>query len=235
MFYGHLHCEAAGMRTLCRVALVAGLVLTARVSSADPIQVGDLIKFTGTTGTLGGGAFQVDNLSNGAGVDFETFCVQMTQYLDFSNTFRVDSISNYADDASGHDPLSTATQWIFSSYRAGLLGGYNVDEIQAAIWKLEGEWNTTIGNSQSLINAAYAGVAQGWVNDGSVKVLNLFYYPSNVPAQDQIVQMSVAALLPPPTGTPEPATLALVGLGGLMAAGRKRLKARLGRQNEAIG
>jgi PEP-CTERM motif len=211
------------MRALLRCITFATVTLAATVSSADPISVGDLIKFKGSTGTLGGGAFLVDNTSNGAGVDFTTFCLQMTQHIDYSNLFRVGGITNFADDAAGNDPLSTATEWIFSSFRAGLLPGYTADEIQGAIWTLEDEWASNVGNSAGLITLAQSRVAAGWVNDG-VGVLNLFYTDGRR-AQDQLTYTKVASLPPPPPDpTPEPATLVLMGLGGLMVGARKRLR-----------
>jgi hypothetical protein len=211
------------MRTLLRCTTFSAVMLVATVSSADPISVGDLIKFQGSTGGLGGGAFLVDNTSNGAGVDFTTFCLQMTQHIDYSNLFRVGGITNFADDAAGNDPVSTATEWIFSTFRAGLLTGYSPDEIQGAIWTLEDEWTSNAGNSTALITLAENHVAAGWVNDG-VGVLNLFYTDGRM-AQDQLTFTKVAYLPPPPPEpTPEPATLALVGLGGLVLGARKRLR-----------
>ena len=211
------------MRTLLPCTTFAAVMLVATVSSADPISVGDLIKFQGSTGGLGGGAFLVDNTSNGAGVDFTTFCLQMTQHIDYSSLFRVGGITNFADDASGDDPLSTATEWIFSSFRAGLLPGYSPDEIQGAIWTLENEWTSSAGNSAGLITLAQNNVAAGWVNDG-VGVLNLFYTDGRK-AQDQLTYTQVANLPPPPSQpTPEPATLLLMGVGGLVLGSRKRLR-----------
>ena len=213
------------MRALLRCTTFAAVMLVATVSSADPIAIGDLIKFQGSTGGLGGGAFLVDNTSNGAGDDFMTFCLQMTQHVDYSSLFRVGGITNFADDAAGNDPLSTATAWIFSSFRAGLLTGYTPDEIQGAIWTLEDEWTSSAGNSAALITLAENRVAAGWVNDG-VGVLNLFYTDGRM-AQDQLTYTRVANLPPPPPEpTPEPATLVLVGLGGLVLGSRKRLRRR---------
>jgi len=134
------------MRTLLPCTTFAAVMLVATVSSADPISVGDLIKFQSSTGTIGGGAFLVDNTANGTGVDFTTFCLQMTQHIDYSSLFRVGGITDFADDAGGNDPLSTATAWIFSSFRAGLLTGYSANEIQGAIWTLEDEWTSSAGN-----------------------------------------------------------------------------------------
>jgi hypothetical protein len=199
------------------------LLFTPGVSSAGPVAVGDLLKFESSLGTLGGGAFLVDNTSNGAGIDFMTFCVQMTQHLDYSNLFRVGSITNSADDTPTSDPLDIRTQWIFSNFDAGLLGQYSSDEIQAAIWKIEGEWTNSFGQSEQLISLAQNSVT-GWQNNG-VRVLNLFYTDGRR-AQDQLSLIAVAPLLPPPEGTPEPGTLAIMGIGGLVLAGRKRLKGR---------
>jgi len=211
------------MCALLRCITFAAVIFVATVSSADPISVGDLIKFQGSTGTLGGGAFLVDNTSNGPGVDFTTFCLQMTQHIDYSSLFRVGGITNFADDVGGNDPLSTATAWIFSSFRAGLLPGYSPDEIQGAIWTLEDEWTRNVGNSAALVTLAQSRVAAGWVNDG-VGVLNLFYTDGRM-AQDQLTYTKVAALPPPPPDpTPEPGPLLLIGLAGVVVGALKRLR-----------
>ncbi len=76
-------------------------------------------------------------------------------------------------------------------------------------------------------------MSAGWQNNG-VRVLNLFYYPDGTPAQDQLSLVAVAPLLPP-SGTPEPATLAIMGIGGLVLAARKRLKKSNGADGVAIG
>jgi len=76
---------------------------------------------------------------------------------------------------------------------------------------------------RGLITLAQNNVAAGWINDG-VGVLNLFYTDGRK-AQDQLTYTQVANLPPPPSQpTPEPATLLLMGVGGLVLGSRKRLR-----------
>jgi hypothetical protein len=203
-------------RTMTRHVLTALTILTiagyAAPASADTIHIGDNVKFISSNGTLGGGAFSVDDLANGAGIDLLTFCLQRTQHIDYSSTFRVGDITLYADD-SPNDPISDETAWIYSSFRAGTLGGYSSDEIQAAIWYLEDEWTSNVGNSAALRLAAHNAVLGGYTNT-DVRVLNLFYQ-SGAQAQDQLVLRS----------TPEPASLVLLG-SGLLAI-RRGLRRRV--------
>ncbi len=200
------------------LALGLALGCFAIPAAAGTIHVGDNIKFVSSTGTIGGGAFSVDDLADGAGIDALTFCVQRTQYIDFSQTFHVGSITTYADDASGNDPISDETAWIYSGFVHGTLGAYNADAIQAAIWYLEGEWTNNVGNSAALRAVAHTAVLGGWTNT-DVRVLNLFYQDGR-PAQDQLVLVPVQEQLVA-APVPEPTSLLLFG-SGLLAVGRAR-------------
>jgi hypothetical protein len=199
---------------MTRHVLTALTILTiagyAGPASADTIHIGDNVKFVSSTGSLGGGAFSVDDTADGAGIDLVTFCLQRTQYIDYTSLFRVGNITDHADDAAGDDPISDETAWIYSSFRNGSLGAYSADAIQAAIWYLEGEWTSDSGNSAALRSAAHAAVLAGYTNM-TVGVLNLFYQ-SGARAQDQLVLRSV----------PEPASLMLVGSGLIAVARRLR-------------
>src|SRR5258706_11049587 len=173
------------MRILFRSVLCGAMLSIAQQSHANPVEVGDWIHFNGSFGTLGGGAFRAHDVTDSGVVDFLTFCVQETQFIDYSHDFRVGFITNYADDASGPDPLEGETTWIMSNFSRGLLGAFSSDDIQWSIWKLEGEQSINWGNSAALITLAHTAVLGGWSNNG-VKVLNLFY-ANGRPAQDQLV------------------------------------------------
>jgi hypothetical protein len=173
------------IRNLVRAVVCVAAVSSAQTAFASPIEAGDWIHFNGSQGTLGGGAFNVHDVTDSTVADFLTFCIQETQYIDYSHDFRVGSISNYADDAAGPDYLDTGTAWIMSAFSRGLLGGFTSNDIQWSIWKLEGEQNTNWGNSAALISLAQGAVLGGWTNDG-VQVLNLFW-ADGTKAQDQLV------------------------------------------------
>jgi hypothetical protein len=205
------------MRTFIRTVLCGAVLLAAHVANANPIEAGDWVHFNGSDGTLGGGAFTVDDITDAAVPDFLTFCVQVSQHIDYSHDFRVGSITDYADDAGGPDPLSTETAWLMSSFSRGLLGAYSSNDIQWSIWQLEGEQIANWGNSATLINLAHLAVLGGWSNDG-VKVLNLFA-ANGSPAQDQIVYVPPTVTI---TAVPEPATLVLLGTGVTALVRRRR-------------
>jgi hypothetical protein len=211
--------EDSKVRRAIHTIVVFCLLLGARQAYADPVAVGDVLHVLGSDGNIWGGAFDVDNTSNGPGVDFKTFCVQMFEDIDYDNLFVVGAISDFADDDGGPDPLSLETAWIFSSYRHGALSAFTSDEIQSAIWMLEGDWTLAngiavfgaaiIGDPEALIALAESNVNAGWVNDG-VRVINLFTLDGQK-AQDQLTLSEV----------PEPGTLLLVG-GGVAALIRRR-------------
>ena len=219
------------MRAIAVSAVIMGALCAVPVVEADPIGVGDVIRFQAGPGTTGGGEFLVTwNDSE----SFITFCLQRTEYLDYSTHFVVRGVSPFASsddtahggDGSGHDALSPQTAWLYTAFRAGSLTGYDydgvsrwqsADDLQNAIWWFEDELLANPDNA--FVTAANFAVLNGWSGIGSVRALNL-EFPDGREAQDQL------ALTP----VPEPATLTLLSSALALIAWRKRraLSNRLG-------
>jgi hypothetical protein len=228
-------------RTISRV-LVA-LIFTGALSTAayaDAIHVGDSIKFADGPGTTGGGEFLV-TVSNGGTVldSFITFCLQRTEYIDYSTTFRIGGINEYAmtdpvanggDSVKGFDYISPHTAYLYTHFRAGTLSGYDynssnrwvsANHLQNAIWWFEQEISTSQSSNPFVVLATNAVNSGAWSGIGNVRVINLFF-PNGAEAQDQL------ALIDPPASAvvPEPTTLALLGLGLGVGAWRRFRKGR---------
>jgi hypothetical protein len=145
----------------------------------------------------------------GSSIQFLTFCLETTEFFNWGThyNFTVDTFA-YQGGAGGatanHDPISNQTAWLYKEFRAGNVA--DAAALQAAIWYLENEIvvlpGGTAGGYITLANDAVTG---GWVNDGSVVVLNLFSGtdPLQGYAQSQLGLTSV----------PEPGTLLLLGSG----------------------
>jgi hypothetical protein len=210
------------------VALVVVLLGVASVASASPIVPGDHVRFGDGPGTTGGGEF---NLTVNGLDQFVTFCLQRTEYMDYSSTFTVGSINPYTltdpsgngGDAQGRDWLDPRTAWLYTQFRNGGLASYGYDytagtqahvaaanALQNAIWWFENELSSNPNND--FIAAANNAINTGaWSGIGDVRALNL-YYNNGLEAQDQL------ALIP----TPEPASLTLIGSGVLLMLEKRR-------------
>ena len=201
----------------------SGRALRNTAAEAAPIAPGDTIRFQDAPGTTGGGEFlvTVNDLES-----FLTFCLQRTEYIDYSTQFVVGGVSKFAssDDgahggnALGQDALSSQTAWLYTKFRAGGLTGYDylgltrwqsANDLQNAIWWFENELPANPNNA--FVTAANSAVLNGWSGIGHVRALNL-EFPDGREAQDQLAIESV----------PEPATLTLFGSAVALIAWRKR-------------
>lgn len=220
------------MRRGIAAAFFAILLFMGRIASADSLAIGDTLHVLNPGGAIYGGVFQVDDLNLPDPIDLLTFCIQLEQDINTDDLFIVGNISTVADDNSGDDPLDDRTAWIYTQYRAGLLGAYTENEIQSAIWVIENEWTfaqenilfpgmepTLQNQATALIAASQAAVDGGFVN-GDVRILNLFFIDGSK-AQDLLMLGGGVTT----QATPEPATFLLVG-SAATALIRRRLKSR---------
>ena len=185
------------MRRILTSLLVATVWIAAgSMAEATPIiQAGNLIRVGDLPGNTGGGEFQLNvvDTSNNVLWSFISFCLQRTQYIDYSNVFTVGGVNTYAKtdspsnggDANGLDPISDQTAYLYTMFSNGTLQGYNyfgsasshaasADTLQYAFWMFEDELQMDPNNYyvQLANNAVTSGA---WRGIGNVRVLNMTY------------------------------------------------------------
>lgn len=212
------------------------IILSAGAATADasPLVVGDDIHVLNGPGTTGGGEFTivVDEATS-----FISFCLQQTEYINFTDDFNVDGISEYAvsdptsrggESVTGRDYLSAQTAFLYTQFRQGTLSGYNyagsdrwlsANYLQYAIWMFEQE--IAMQTSNPFVKLANEAITLGtWSGLGDVRVMNLSL--NGVESQDQLMLLEPGREI---TAVPEPASLLLFGSGVSFAAMVRRRRA----------
>lgn len=162
------------------------------------------VTINGTTGTHGG-PFSVSITKgpgsglNNAANSFLTFCLESTEGLRLNRTYDVTvntGAVNGGANGGNPDPVSAATAWVYKNFLQGNLGAYTGDEVQAVIWKLEGEPSGAVNNTLWL--AANAGAALVPADNWGVRAMNLY---ENLEARQDLLVV-----------VPEPSTYIAGGL-----------------------
>lgn len=159
-----------------------------------------------------------------------TYCVDLLHELSYTQTVGISNTDDPAMTTLAVDGGGKAA-WLVDTYAAVVSTGVQAAALQVAIWEslYDNDHNLNTGNfSLVTSNAAYTGAAEAMLiyNQANYYLNQLF--SSSAPNQQYYTATATWFDAIGPSGgqnqigTPEPATLALLGLGGAIAAFRRR-------------
>jgi hypothetical protein len=236
LFWALLGTNTMSVHRLLLVLL--GLSFSVPAANAAPVIVGDAVALTRGSGFAG--AYEQLMSINGGATSFVSFSLQLGKDVSFTNALVVGGVNTSAmTDASGADPISSQTAWLYTQFRANALAGYDgsgraANRLQEAIWFFENEAGFASQASNRFVLLANQAIQSGWAGTGTVGVANLFLQDGRV-AQDQLILLPSPAVASPASPAspailqvPGPATLMLIGPGllGLGLMRRRRTVAR---------
>jgi hypothetical protein len=162
---------------LKKLAVIASLAIAfGDVEAAfASVEVGETVKLTrGSNHGTGGGAFNVENISDTDTPDFATFCVEIFEHINLGSTYYVYNISNQNDINGGHGirTLGSSAAWLYTQFREGDITltdpnsttARNLENaLQLGIWRgmLADVNNPNSGYSNAEILSQVGG-QQGW-------------------------------------------------------------------------
>jgi len=235
------------VRTALAVAMLTGaqFAVADNKNTGQEVVAGSVVQLGNGTGSLAG-VFNGSVMSGLSAVgSFKSFCLEKYEYFSsYTQNLYVKSVGTATvnstagstatnqNGTSSSDPLSFATAYLYTQFYNSTLSNYSGngsdnDELQKAIWALEGEVTVaSLGGSGKDFDWYTEANAAGWTSLGNVRALNLFTnrsgtegnYTYSGHSQDQLYMISAV---------PEPETYAMMLAGlGLMGTIARRRKAK---------